>query len=112
MSSFKRSLMNQGMKLMSDPRVIKVMQDERVMKAVMTAMSMPGKAQTFAKQQAENVARAMALATEDEVKDLRRTVRKLEDELARMKRANQRGDGEGAVRSEAPRSRKKSTPAS
>ncbi len=90
MSSIKRSLINQGMKLMSDPRVMKLMQDERVMKAVMTAMSVPGKAQTFAKQQAETVAKAMALATEDEVKDLRRTVRKLEDEIARLKRANER----------------------
>ena len=85
MSSLKKTLMQKGMKLMSDPRVMKMMQDERVMKAVMTAMSMPGKAQTFAKHRAEGVAKAMALATESEVKDLRRTVRKLEDELARMK---------------------------
>ena len=32
----------------------------------------------------------MALATEDEVKDLRRTVRRLEDELNRMQRDNQK----------------------
>jgi hypothetical protein len=103
MSSIKRSLMNQGMKLMSDPRVMKLMQDERVMKAVMAAMAMPGKAQAFAKQRAEGIARAMALATEDEVKDLRRTVRKLEDELARIK--GEKSDAE-------TRSRKKTTAAS
>ncbi len=91
MSQFKKALMKQGMKLMSDPRVMKLMQDERVMKAVMTAMSVPGKAQTFAKEQVENIAKAMALATEGEVKDLRRTVRKLEEELARIK-ADQKGD--------------------
>ena len=85
MSEFKKALMKQGMKLMSDPRVMKLMQDERVMKAVMAAMSMPGKAQSFAKEQVEQIAKAMALATEGEVKDLRRTVRKLEEELARMK---------------------------
>ena len=84
MSTLKETLMQQGMKLMSDPRVMKLMQDERVMKAVMTAMSMPGKAQSFAKEQVEVIAKAMALATEGEVKDLRRTVRKLEEELARM----------------------------
>ena len=39
--------MKQGMKLMTDPRVMKMMQDPRVMKAVMTAMSVPGKVQTF-----------------------------------------------------------------
>jgi hypothetical protein len=85
MSSLKKTLMKQGMKLMSDPRVMKLMQDERVMKAVMAAMSMPGKAQTFAKEQVESIAKAMALATEGEVKDLRRTVRRLEEEVSRLK---------------------------
>ena len=70
MSAIKRSLMNQGLKLMSDPRVMKLMQDERVMKAVMSAMSMPGKAQTFARERVEGIAKAMALATEGEVQDL------------------------------------------
>jgi hypothetical protein len=106
MSDIKKSLLNRGMKLMADPRVMKMMQDERVMKAVVTAMSMPGKAQTFAKQQAETVAKVMALATQDEVKDLRRTVRKLEDELARLKRASERPSGESKART------KKSSPAS
>lgn len=92
MSAIRRSLINQGMKLMSDPRVMRLMQDERVMKAVMAAMSVPGKAQTFAKERALGIAKAMALATEGEVKDLRRTVRKLEDDLARLK--SERGDGE------------------
>ncbi len=81
----KKALLKRGMKLMSDPRFMRLLQDERVMKAVMAAMSVPGKAQTFAKEQAENIAKAMALATEDEVKDLRRTVRKLEEDLARLK---------------------------
>jgi hypothetical protein len=85
MASIKKTLLQQGMKLMSDPRVMKLMQDERVMKAVMAAMSVPGKAQSFARDQAENIARAMALATEGEVKDLRRTVRKLEEEVSRLK---------------------------
>ena len=83
--SLKKTLMQKGMQLMADPRVVKLMQDERVMKALMTAMSVPGKAQTFAREQAETLAKAMALATEGEVKDLRRTVRKLQDEVARMK---------------------------
>jgi hypothetical protein len=85
MSSLKKSLMKQGMKLMSDPRVMKLMQDERVMKAVMQMMSVPGKVQTFTHEQVERLAKSMALATEDEVKDLKRTVRRLEEEIARMK---------------------------
>lgn len=77
--------MKQGLKWMSDPRVVKLMQDERVMRMVMRALSMPGKAQSFAREQVESAAKAMALATEAEVKDLRRTVRRLEDELALLK---------------------------
>ena len=65
--SLKKSLMKQGMKLMTDPRVMKMMQDPRVMKAVMAAMSMPGKVQTFGNEQVEKIAKAMALATEDEL---------------------------------------------
>ena len=86
MSDLKKNLMRQGMKLMSDPRVMKLMQDERVMRAVMKAMSLPGKAQGLAQEQAEKIAKAMALATEDEVKDLKRTVRRLEEEIARMQK--------------------------
>jgi hypothetical protein len=91
MSTLKKTLMKQGMKLMSDPRVMKLMQDERVMKAMMTAMSMPAKVESFSKDQVEKIAKAMALATEGEVKDLKRTVRKLEEELARLQRQSDGG---------------------
>ncbi len=84
--SLKKSLMKQGMKLMTDPRVMKLMQDPRVMKAVMAAMSMPGKVQSFGNEQAEKIAKAMALATEDEVNDLKRTVRSLEEEVSRLRK--------------------------
>jgi hypothetical protein len=95
MSSLKKALLERGMQWMSDPRVMRWMQDERVMKAVVAAMSMPGKAQSFAREQAENLARAMALATEGEVRDLQRTVRRLEEELARLK-ADQTASGGAA----------------
>ena len=86
MASIKQTLMDRGIKLMTDPRVMKMMQDPRVMKAVMGAMSMPGKVQSFTNEQAEKIAKAMALATEDEVKDLQRTVRRLEEEVARLQK--------------------------
>jgi cell division FtsZ-interacting protein ZapD len=86
MSAIKKTLMKQGMKLMSDPRVMKIMQDERVMKALMQMMNVPGKVTTFTNEQVEKLAKAMSLATEDEVKDLKRQVRRLEETLARMER--------------------------
>lgn len=87
MSSLKKTLVRQGVKLMSDPRVAKLMQDERVMKAVMQVMNVPGKVQTFTTEQVEKIAKAMSLATEDEVKDLKRQVRRLEEELARLRQS-------------------------
>lgn len=86
MSAIKKSLMKQGMKLMSDPRVMKMMQDERVMKAVMQMMNVPGKVSTFGNEQIEKLAKAMSLATEDEVKDLKRQIRRLEEEVTRLEK--------------------------
>ncbi len=93
MSSIKKTLMKQGMKLMSDPRVMKIMQDERVMKAVMQMMNVPGKVQTFGNEQVEKLAKAMSLATEDEVKDLKRQIRRLEEEVARLEREKKQAAG-------------------
>lgn len=116
MSSLKKSLMKQGMKLMSDPRVLKLMQDERVMKAVMQMMAVPGKVQSFTEEQVARLAKSMALATEDEMKDLKRTVRRLEEELARMKQAEARkeraaSEERPSTRSVGGAAKKKATPA-
>jgi hypothetical protein len=86
MSSIKKTLMKQGMKLMSDPRVQKLMTDERVMKAVMQMMNVPGKVQSFTDDQVAKLAKAMSLATEDEVKDLKRQIRRLEEEITRLEK--------------------------
>jgi cell division FtsZ-interacting protein ZapD len=89
--SLKKSLLEQGMKLISNPRVMKVVQDERVLKAMMQMMQVPGKVQSFTADQIERLAKTLNLATEDEVKDLQRTVRRLEEELSRIERERDRG---------------------
>lgn len=91
MSAFKKTVMKQGMKLMSDPRVLKLMQDERVMGALMQVMNAPGRVQTFTTEQVEKLAKAMSLATEDEVNDLKRQVRRLEEEVSRLERDRNKG---------------------
>ncbi len=73
-----------GMKLATNPAVTKLMQDERFMKLLMTAMSMPGRVSTFTTEQKELFAKTMGLATADEVRDLKRTVASLEERLARL----------------------------
>jgi hypothetical protein len=47
---------------------------------------MPGKVQTFGSDQVEKLAKAMSLATEDEVNDLKRQIRRLEEEVSRMEK--------------------------
>jgi hypothetical protein len=88
--SWSKALMSQGMSLISDPRVVKIMQDERVLRAITQVLTMPGKVQDFTQGNVEKIARAMALATETEVKDLRRTVRRLEEEVSRLQRESEK----------------------
>ena len=76
--SLKEKIVTEGMKLAGNPQVAKLMQDERFMKLVMTAMSMPGRVSTFTSEQKEAFAKSMGLATSDELKDLRRVVGSLE----------------------------------
>lgn len=79
--ALKDLLMKQGSKLLQDPRFMKLMQDERVMKAVMNAMQLRGKVQESFDQRVERLAKTLNLATEKEVKELKRNIRKLEREL-------------------------------
>jgi uncharacterized protein YceH (UPF0502 family) len=79
--SLKDKVMAEGLKLATNPQVAKLMQDERVMKLVMTAVSMPGKVQSFTAEQKEAFAKAMGLASQDEVKDLKRQIAALEREV-------------------------------
>ncbi|XXY53493.1 hypothetical protein WME91_20385 [Sorangium sp. So ce269] len=84
--ALKDKLVTEGMKLAANPNVAKLMQDERFMRLFMTAMSVPGRVSSFTAEQKETFAKAMGLATADEVRDLKRTVASLERELVRLRR--------------------------
>jgi hypothetical protein len=84
--ALKDKLISEGMKLATNPNVAKLMQDERFMRLFMSAMSMPGRVSSFTAEQKEAFAKAMGLATADEVRDLKRTVASLEREIARLRR--------------------------
>lgn len=84
--ALKDRLLSEGMRLATNPNVAKLMQDERFMKLLMTAMSMPGKVSSFTAEQKESFAKTMGLATADEVRDLRRIVASLERDIARLRK--------------------------
>lgn len=77
----KQQLMNQALRLMQDPRVAKAMQNPAVMQGMMGALALRAKVQTNLESQVQRVAKTLNLATGAEVRELRRTVRRLEREL-------------------------------
>ncbi len=84
--SLKDKVVQEGMKLATHPAVGPLLQDERLMKLFMTALSVPGKVSDLTEEQRQNFVKVMGLATEKEVADLQRTVRSLEEELSRLRR--------------------------
>jgi predicted nucleic acid-binding Zn-ribbon protein len=84
--SIKDEVKKRGFQLMSDPRVSKLMQNEQFMKAMMTVAQVPGKVNTFTTEQTERFAKMMRVATQQEVRDLKRQVKGLETEVARLRK--------------------------
>ncbi len=83
--SLKKNLQKRGMQLMGDPRVSKLMQNEQVMKLLMSALQARGKIDSFTTEQTERLAHTLRLPTLAQFKELQRKVNNLEAELARLK---------------------------
>jgi len=84
---WKSTLQEQGLKLLGDARVQDLMKDERVVKGMMRVMQLRTEVQERVEKSVEDVARSLNLATADEVKDLRRQLKRMERELEKA-RAN------------------------
>jgi hypothetical protein len=94
--SFKKSAMQQAMKLMASPTVGKWMQNPKVMQAVMSAMALPGKVQAQIDDSRRTLAKALNLSTQDEVEGLRSTIRDLDTQIGDLRQENdslRRGNG-------------------
>ena len=74
----KDFLTKKGLELFQDPRVSKLMQDERVLKGLMRAIEVRGRLQSEFDEQVERIAKTMGLATQREVRQLKRTIRRME----------------------------------
>jgi cell division protein FtsB len=83
----KAFLKKRGQKLMADPNVSKLMQDERVMKVAMQAFQLRGRVQEQIDGRVETVAKSLGLVTKAEVRDLKRTIKKLETEMKKTQQA-------------------------
>ena len=84
MGAVKDMVIGRAMRLMSDPRVSRVMGDRRVMNAAMRAMSVGGSMKAELDRASRFAAGVLGFATQEEVSTLRSTIQTLEDQLALM----------------------------
>jgi len=82
LGAVKNAVFGQAMKLMSDPRLCKVVSDPRVMNAAMKAMSLGGTVKAEIDKASRFAAGVFGLATQEEVTALRTTIQTLEDTVA------------------------------
>jgi len=85
--AWREQLWSQASKLMEDPRVAKLAQDERVLKVAMQVFQLRGKVQAEVDRRVAVVAKSLNLATRSELRDLKRKVRRLEQDLGSARRA-------------------------
>jgi predicted nuclease with TOPRIM domain len=83
--AMKDKMMTEAMKLAGHPAVAPLLQDERFMKLIMSALSVPGKLTELSDEQRQNLINVLGLAKREEVSDLHRTVRSMDDELSRLR---------------------------
>ncbi len=74
-------LQSRLLRLLQDPRVAKLLRDPRMQKALMRGLRFRGRVQEEIDRRFERMARRLNLATAREVRELKRTIRRLEEEL-------------------------------
>jgi len=89
----KTFLKGRAAEIMQDPKVAKLIQDERVMKVAMQAYQLRGKVQDQIDENVEKVAKSLGLVTKNDVRELKRTIKKLETELKKTQGAVERASG-------------------
>ena len=88
--TLKDDIKQRGLKLLSDPRVFRLLQSEEFVGAMTALMQVPGKVGDFTAEQSERFARRFGLASEQEVEELRHRVARLEAELERLRTSSNR----------------------
>ncbi len=73
--------MRSGMRLMGNPRVMKLVSSPRVMQAMMKAVELRGEVQSAVDARLKRLARTFKLATRDDLSTLQSTIRGLESAL-------------------------------
>jgi hypothetical protein len=83
--------MNRALKLLQDPRVAKAVQNPKVINGVMGALKLRADVEKSVGASMKVVAKRLNLATESEVRELRRALHRLERELADERATTRKG---------------------
>jgi hypothetical protein len=100
--SVKDRVVGQAMRLMSDPRVSRVMGDQRVMNVAMKAVGIGGSIKAELDRATRFAAGVLGFATQEEVSALRSTIQALEDNLAILESRATAGGPSGSTHSANP----------
>jgi len=82
----KQQAMRHGMQLMSNPKVMKMMADPRLMNAITQGFALKGRIQSEIECRLRSVAQSLNLATREDVENLRRSVSRMEDSVNSLER--------------------------
>jgi hypothetical protein len=84
LDAVKDKVVGQAMRFMSDPRISRMMGDQRVMNVAMKAVGVGGSIKAELDRATRFAAGLLGFATQEEVSALRSTIQSLEDNLAIM----------------------------
>lgn len=82
----KKQALRRGMKMMSHPKFMRAMADPRVMKAISEGFAIHGRVKGEMDDAFQKAARFFNVATNEDVKELKRTLRQMEHLVDRMER--------------------------
>lgn len=87
----KSLLKQKSLELLQNPRVLELAQDPRVMKLAMQAFQARGRMQAEIDTRVEQLAHSMNLATKKELRELKRSLKRMERELEQARGAKDDG---------------------
>ncbi len=82
----KQEAMRRGIMLMSNPKVMKMMADPRVMNAISQGFAIKGRIQSEIEGRLRVLAQTLNLATKEDVDALRQTISRMEDSVTVLER--------------------------
>lgn len=86
LDKIKQEAMRRGMRLMSNPKVMKMMADPRFMNAISQGFALKGRIESEIECRLRKIAETLNLATREDVETLRRSISQMESSVSALER--------------------------